>query len=120
MLFVLLIGFILAVLFWVGTVTIQGYWYSEPTPGIAWRAPAAAAVITVFVGLWCILNWRGSDPDRESVPYDTINNFSASEAEPAKGFPRFWSVKAGKEIVYERRQDFDPEKGRRISGAKYV
>ena len=48
----------LAVLLWVGTMWFQGYIYSEPSEQLFWRAPAAAAAITLFFAFWGVLAYR--------------------------------------------------------------
>ena len=56
----------LAVLLWAGTLFFQGYIYSEPVSQLFWRGPAAAAAVTLFLGLWCRLDY--ANPGR----YNTI------------------------------------------------
>src|SRR5438132_7055790 len=54
----LVLGVALAVLLWVGTAAIQGNMYTEASPDLYWRAPAAALAISLFVALWCLLAHR--------------------------------------------------------------
>jgi hypothetical protein len=43
----------LIVFFWVGSLFIQGYFYEGPTADLYWRAPAAAAAVTLFLAFFC-------------------------------------------------------------------
>jgi hypothetical protein len=52
-LILLLLALALTVLLWVGTVSIQGYFYNEVSPDLIWRAPAAALAVTLYIGFWC-------------------------------------------------------------------
>jgi hypothetical protein len=65
----------LGVLFFVGTLFIQSFIFTEATEGLAWRAPTAAAVMAVFFTLWCLIVVR-SDATPGNIPYTTIFNFS--------------------------------------------
>jgi hypothetical protein len=102
----LLIGAALAVLFWVGTLWFQGYIYNEPAGELYWRAPAAAAALTVFLGLMCFLTYRhlgNIDPLEFSARQD-------------QRFDQFWAVeKGGKKVLYRRRGA-----GSLLSGTEYV
>jgi hypothetical protein len=101
-LFVLLLLFaiVTTVLLWVGTIYLTGYWYTEPTPEMYWRAPAAGAALTVFLGLWIFI-----DGERVArAPYGIPFLFSADEdllSEPAK---QFKAVKKGEKapVLYVR------------------
>ncbi|HZY89695.1 MAG TPA: hypothetical protein VFE78_33045 [Gemmataceae bacterium] len=69
----LLLWFALGVLLAAWTLWFQGYIYSEPAPGVFWRAPAAAAALTVVVCLWVFIDYRA--PGR----YRTLFEFSGQE-----------------------------------------
>jgi hypothetical protein len=77
-LILLLVWFVLAVLFWGGTSWFQGYIYEESTGGLPWRAPAAAAAVTAFLGLWCLLNYLVAKP-KQPLPFDVPHSFTAHE-----------------------------------------
>lgn len=66
---------VLAGLFVAGTLFLQGYLYSEPVQGIAWRGPAAGAAVAVFVGLWLLL--AKAAPDGR---YRTLLEFSPRDS----------------------------------------
>jgi hypothetical protein len=113
-LILLLIGAALAVLLWVGSVWFHNYVYNGPPEGLNWRAPAAAAALTAFLALWCLLDYRAGDPDAAQPPYDTLFRFSARDDFPAKPYPRFWAVRRNKETRFERSgsEYRDPATGR--------
>jgi hypothetical protein len=115
LLILLLIGVVVSVLLWVGSAWLQGYVYSEPSQGLAWRAPAAGAAVMVFLALWCFLDYRLADPAAEDLPFDTLWNFSPTETYPPKPWPYFWSVKNGKETEYRRQ-----ESAQAGGGARYL
>jgi hypothetical protein len=54
----ILLWFGLMVFLAAGTTWFQGYIYSEPVAGIAWRAPAAATAVTLFVLCCAFLDSR--------------------------------------------------------------
>lgn len=87
----------LAVFLWAGTLFFQGYIYSEPASELYWRAPAAGAVLALFLGFWCFLDYR--NPGRYN---GTWFEAGASDDEV---FNRFWSVKGNREILYEAHKD---------------
>ncbi len=84
----------ISILLWAGTMFFQGYIYSEPVDGLYWRAPLAGLILTLFATFWCRLDYRS--PGK----YNTLFDFSARENEE---FPKFWSLKKGKEILYVRK-----------------
>lgn len=103
----------LAAVFAVGTLFLQGNIYSEPTTGVVWRAPAAAAVLTLFYGFWAFLDYRALDPNRPDFPYDTIFRFSPTETRQVDRFIARIGEE-GKEVTYTRTQ------GGSFGSAQYV
>jgi hypothetical protein len=95
-----LIWLALSALLFAGTQWFQGYIYSEPADELYWRTPAAAAALTLFLGLWCFLDYRAGDPASPVPFYDTLFRFSTKEDKP---LPQIRSVTAGKETLYEWR-----------------
>jgi hypothetical protein len=81
---ILLVILGLAVLFWAGTLTVQGYLYTEPAADLHWRAPAAAGAVGLYLILWCILAY--TDP---AAGLDTFL-FSTRED---KTFNEFWALR---------------------------
>jgi hypothetical protein len=106
---VLIVGVTLLAVLWGGTVFLQGYFYTEASTAVFWQAPAAAAVLTLFYGLWCLLDYGAPGAHAGYLPYDTIFRFSAEETKPTKnGKPieRMWAVlkegKGEKKVPYKR------------------
>jgi hypothetical protein len=63
----------LTVLLYSGARLLQGSFYNEPVSDLYWRAPAAAAVLTGFLGVWCLL-------DRNAPgQYAAIHQFSPTD-----------------------------------------
>jgi hypothetical protein len=83
--FVLLaVWFILGVVLWAWTLWFQGYIYNEPAGELHWRAPAAAAAVTVLLIFWCFLAARNLGGD------GTVFDFSPRES---KQFDKFVCIK---------------------------
>src|SRR5207249_9051176 len=84
----------------VGTLVIQGYLYSQPVEGIAWRSAAAGAAVGAFFGVWCWLEARS--PGR----FGSLWEFSPQETTV---FDQFWSERTSdrgkQEIPYRRGRD---------------
>lgn len=103
----LLLLIVLGVGLFVATLFFQSYIYTQPTPGLAWRAPAAAAVLATFYTIWCFGITR-SDASVGNIPYDTVLRFSPKVdlfAEPAL---KIWAVRAdGTRTLYKRRKGDD-------------
>jgi hypothetical protein len=87
----------IAIFLWAGTLFFQGYIYSEPASGLYWRAPAAGAVLALFLALWCWLDYRSP------------GHYNATWFEPSASddevFDKFWSVKGNREILYQAHKD---------------
>jgi hypothetical protein len=90
-----LTGLVLAVGLWAGTLFLQGYIYSEPVAKIYWRAPAAAAVLAAFYGLWTSLEYRN--------PGNYPGQFQFTSSDDRQ-VPELWSVNQGKETHYVMRK----------------
>jgi hypothetical protein len=89
----------LMVLFWVGTLFLQSWIYTEATPGLAWQAPAAGAVMGGFFSLWCLLIAKSPDANPSDIPYDALHRFSARVDMVKKPVPELWAVKKNEEKV---------------------
>jgi hypothetical protein len=79
----------LIVFFWVGSLFIQGYFYEGPTPDLYWRAPAAAAAVTLFLAFFCLL--------AKKYDVNTLFSFTSGSEQP---FDSFYSIRNGKETHY--------------------
>jgi len=104
----LLLGLLLAA--W--TLFFQGYIYSEPVSAIYWRAPAAAAALTLFLCFWIVLDYRSIEKRDEEGRYQPLL-FSYKETET---YQHLWIVNSdGKEEHYERRgNEYVRKDGRRL------
>lgn len=115
--FLLVIFVVLTVSFLVGSLFLQSNIYSEPTPGLPWKAPAAAAALTLFYAFWVFLDYRTLDPNLSEIPYDTIFRFNATESRSVDRFlARFGPAdddSVTKELTYSRKQ------GGSFSSAEY-
>jgi hypothetical protein len=82
----------LGVLFFVGTLFVQSFIFTEPVEGLTWRAPTAAAIMAVFFTFWCLLVVR-SDATPGNIPYTTIFNFSfrINMLDKDKPAPELWA-----------------------------
>lgn len=87
----------LAIFLWAGTLFFQAYIYSEPASQLYWRAPAAGAILALFLAFWCFLDYR------QSGRY----NASWFEGSPSEDevFDKFWAVKGSREILYQARKN---------------
>jgi hypothetical protein len=92
----------LAILLAAGTLFIQGYLYSEPVGDIFWRAPAAAAALTLFFWLWCFINYRAALPSAKELPYETIFTSAATEESTKDPVAELWTERAGTRAHYRR------------------
>jgi hypothetical protein len=81
LLVMVVLAVVLTAALWFGTVFLQSYFYTEPSGGVAWQAPLAAALLTGFFLFWSLVNvWGGTlvdgRPDRPDLPYDVLWKFS--------------------------------------------
>jgi hypothetical protein len=86
----------LTVILWAGTFFFQGYLYTEPSPGIFWQAPAAAALLTLGYTIWCFAIALNPNATGQNLPIDTIFRFSPKEEMPElQGRPakKIWAIK---------------------------
>jgi hypothetical protein len=79
LLVVIIIGIVLTAALWFGTLFLQSYFYTEPSRGVFWQAPAAAGVLTFFYLCWALLNVAGGTvtDGRPEVPYGVIWQYSS-------------------------------------------
>ena len=88
----------LIALLWSGAVLAQGYIYDAPSEGLGWRAPASAGVLSAFLLVWLIIDYRSPNST------DTVFNFTSQRTTP---FTKFWSVRKNEsgeqqEILFEK------------------
>ncbi len=78
---VLVVFAVLSLLLAAWTLFFQGYIYSEPAEAIYWRAPAAAAALTLFLTLWITLDYRSVENPTDEGRYRPLHELSAREIE---------------------------------------
>ncbi len=102
--FVLLFA-VFSLLFFLGTAFIQSYTATQPTDGLAWRAPAAAGAMALFFTLWTVIVARG-DSEPGNIPYDTFFRFSPKVSLSPDPATKMWAVRqGGKRTEYIRAKD---------------
>jgi hypothetical protein len=101
LLILLIFGVTLGVGLFVGSLFVQGYIYTEPSPHITWGAPVAGAALFLFYSFWSlIIVFAGSTPT--DIPYDVFWRFSPSVDKVASPVKELTAVrKGGKREVYK-------------------
>lgn len=107
----LVVGLGLVVVITVGAIFIQGYFYTEPTEGLLWRGPVAAAVLTFFFALWCWLNAFSREASPLDIPFDTLFRFSPRVELVKQPVAKLWSIKKGNPEPVEYRMHKIPVAG---------
>lgn len=98
---VLLVFFVtVSVLLFISTLFLQNYFYTEPTPGVLWKAPVAGLVVTAFLYLWCMVNINDSRASLTFIPYDTIFRFSPDLKLTPEPVKKFWTIRKGEKQEY--------------------
>jgi hypothetical protein len=87
------------------TLFLQGYFNETPPDlaDLAWRAPAAAAAVTIFAAVWCFLAYGNP------AGFAPVTEFSTAEDHPLP--KRLWAVQGGRTTEYALRHD---ERGREV------
>lgn len=98
------------VIFWVVTLFLQGYYYTEPTEGIAWQAPAAGGAMALFISFWCMLIVNSSDVRPGDIPYDTLVRFSPKVFKSNEPIKELWAIgKSNKDpVLFRIKKDIRP------------
>jgi hypothetical protein len=103
-----LLGFVLAVTLWFGTMFAQAYFYTEPAAGLFWRGPVAAGILTSFFAFWSLVNvWGGSitPAGKVELPFPLLWEFNQRKYLVTKPVPQLEvKKKRGETVVYQ----FDP------------
>jgi hypothetical protein len=89
----------LGVLFFVGTLFVQSFIFTEVTEGLAWRAPAAAAAMAAFFTFWCVLVVN-SGAKADNIPYTTIFNFHIRSDMFAKPVTDIWAYRGDGQVLH--------------------
>jgi hypothetical protein len=71
-----LLWFVFSVILGAWTLFFQAYIYSEPTPDLWWRAPAAGTALLLFLLLWVVLDYRTIDRNETIGRYRELQQFS--------------------------------------------
>jgi hypothetical protein len=93
-LILLLVWFVVVVVLAAWTLFIQGYLYTEPVAGIAWRAPAAGSVVMTAFLLWVVLDYHSPGA------YRPVHELESSEV--SEPFPELIVPTREGEKVYKR------------------
>jgi hypothetical protein len=80
-LILLVVFVVLALLLAAWTLFFQNYIYSEPVEAVYWRAPAASAVLTLFLSLWVVLDYGTIKNRGDEGRYRPLHEVSSSETE---------------------------------------
>ena len=97
----------IGVILWAGTFFFQGYIYTEPSAGIAWQAPAAAAMLGLGYTIWCLSIAFSAKATPQNIPYDSIFRFTPKEemqelqGSPA---PKIWAIKRSRKKGEETKE----------------
>jgi hypothetical protein len=102
-LFVLFVG--LTALFWVGTFFFQGYIYLQPTPGLFWKAPAAALLMVLGFATWCFSIALSSGASPQNIPIDTLFRFTPTVDMLAQPARKLWAIKLDRRKSTEQNKD---------------
>jgi hypothetical protein len=101
-LLLLLLFLVLTAVLWGGTRLIQAALYEFAIPDLYWRAPAAAAVMTVYLGLWTVLNYRAAEAGQAEMPYDNLFNFTTEQVSE-RPIAHFWALRGSLAVKYTKR-----------------
>jgi hypothetical protein len=103
----LISAFSLGIFLWAGSLFLQGYIYTEPSPGLAWQAPASGAALGLFYALWTLLVVRAEGASARDIPYDTLFRFSPTVEKYKTPVKELWleQNKKREKFVYNRGRD---------------
>lgn len=105
--------FVLTAFFWASTLLLHNWLYSTPPERVGVRALAAAAVLTLFLSFWTLLDRK--NPGRYDTFFDftayDIQDFDTFEAVRARPIPGDPPTFGPEQVVTYRR----PTRGRRPS-----
>ena len=90
---------VLTALLWGGTRLIQAALYETGEPELYWRAPAAAAALTAYLGVWAFLNYKAAEPGQTEQAYDNLFNVT-TETVSEKPVPEFWVLRGSTQMKY--------------------
>jgi hypothetical protein len=98
LLYLLLIGFVVAVVLGAGTLLLQARFNESPPEftDLVWRAPAAGAAVALFFGIWCLFAYRSPGN------FGSLFDFSAGQDTV---FDELIVPRDGRKVVYKRERD---------------
>ena len=99
-LILLVVGATIIVVLLVGSLFLQGYFYTEASEGLFWRAPAAGVIVTGFLFFWCWLNANDARSSPGYLPYNSIFLFSPEVKLMNEPVKRFWNIRKGVKQEY--------------------
>lgn len=97
------LGLVLGIFLVASALFLQGYFYTEPVPGLPWRGAVTAAVLTLFLCSWCWLNASSSRASPLYVPYDTLFRFSPRVDLVTEPVRKIWVTQRGQKEPTEYR-----------------
>lgn len=112
-LILILVAISLTVVLWAGTFFFQGYIYTEPSPGIFWQAPAAAALLTFGYAIWSLALALASPTSPSNLVVNPIF-FSPNIDMFDRPAPKIVAIKKnlkksadkdGEKVIYEIKRD---------------
>jgi len=99
---VLLLTFlVLSALLWGTTRLLQAMLYENVEADLLWRAPAAAAAITAYLGVWALFNYIAAEPGQTDLPFDNIFNFT-TEKVSERPITEFVAERGSAKVKYTR------------------
>lgn len=114
--YLLLILIVLAIsltaILWAGTFFFQGYIYTEPSAGIFWQAPVAAAALTFGFTIWSLSIAFSAQATPQNIPYDALHRFTPKEDMSelnGKPAPKIWAIKL------DRKKTGDDKDGEKVA-----
>jgi hypothetical protein len=102
-LMLLLTALALAVFLYVGSLFLQGTYYTQPSETLFWGAPAAGLALALFLLLWCLLIVKSPGASPENIPYNTGFAFNPRVDILKEAVKELRAVKKnGEEVLYKR------------------
>lgn len=101
-LLLLVVSVTLIVIFWVGALFLQSYFYTMPSQQLHWQAPAAGILLGAFLAWWCFAVANSPESRPDNIPYNAILFHVRVDMakEPVK---ELWAVKKnGEKTRYQR------------------
>jgi hypothetical protein len=101
-LILLLTFLVLSALLWGGTRLLQGMLYENVESDLLWRAPAAAAAITAYIGVWALFNYAAAEPGEKELPFGDLFSFT-TEKVSEQPLEDFWAERGTTKTRYKKK-----------------